>query len=105
MPNSSEPHAFYRLLRIEPPIATKLGVGGEEVFGYGAAFERELKRIGQISPEQFGAMFRPARTIFRAFRGTRRQRAVLGPLQRESGFMNEGKRGKIRGSASRLAAQ
>jgi hypothetical protein len=49
--------AFYRLLSVDPPPVTKLGVGGEEVFGYVAAFERELKRIGQISPEQFGAMF------------------------------------------------
>src|SRR5262245_12263896 len=52
-----EPHAFYRLLSIEPSSGAKLGSGGAEVLGYGPAFAQELQRIGQISPEQFTAMF------------------------------------------------
>ena len=54
---TDEPHAFYRLLSIEPRDIAKLGTGGAEVFGYGDAFAQELKRIGQISPEEFAAMF------------------------------------------------
>src|SRR5207247_8750932 len=48
---TDEPHAFYRLLSIQPRDIAKLGTGGAEVFGYGDAFAQELKRIGQISPE------------------------------------------------------
>ena len=51
------PSAFYRLLSIEPTTIAKLGNGGAEVFGYGDAFTHELQRIGQISPDQFAAMF------------------------------------------------
>ena len=54
---SDAPNEFYRLLSIEPPRVAKLGSGGAEVFGYGEAFAEELKRIGQITPEEFGAMF------------------------------------------------
>lgn len=49
--------AFYRILSVEPRAITKLGLGGEEVFGYGTAFAEELARIGQISPDQFAALF------------------------------------------------
>src|SRR6266545_171269 len=56
-------HAFYRLLSIEPNPIAKLGNGGAEVFGYGAGFARELQRIGQISPDQFAAMF-PSRANY-----------------------------------------
>jgi len=54
---SGEPRAFYRLLSVDPIAATGLGTGGAEVFGYGAAFKKELGRIGQISPDQFAMMF------------------------------------------------
>jgi hypothetical protein len=54
---TDEPHAFYRLLSIQPRDIAKLGTGGAEVFGYGDAFAQELNRIGQISPEEFAAMF------------------------------------------------
>ena len=54
---TDEPHAFYRLLSIQPSNVAKLGSGGAEVFGYGDAFAQELQRIGQISPDQFAAMF------------------------------------------------
>lgn len=50
-------NAFYRLLSIEPAGIAELGSGGAEVFGYGKAFAQELQRIGQISPDQFAAMF------------------------------------------------
>jgi hypothetical protein len=56
-PPSSESPAFFRLLQIEPSSISKLGQGGAEVFGYGEAFAREVQRIGQITPEQFGAVF------------------------------------------------
>lgn len=49
--------AFYRLLAVTPPRVSKLGAGGEQVFGYAKAFEEELQRIGQISPDEFVAMF------------------------------------------------
>src|SRR5881397_396073 len=51
------PSAFYRLLSVEPSTVAKLGNGGAEVFGYGEAFAQELQRIGQISPNEFAAMF------------------------------------------------
>jgi hypothetical protein len=53
----NEPHAFYRLLTIQPSGVAKLGNGGAEVFGYSDAFAQELQRIGQISPDQFATMF------------------------------------------------
>src|SRR5262249_34892157 len=54
---SGQPLAFYRLLSVEPSAVSMLGSGGAEVFGYGAAFAKELQRIGQISPDQFALMF------------------------------------------------
>jgi hypothetical protein len=54
---TDEPHAFYRLLSVQPRNIVKLGLGGAEVFGYGDAFADELQRIGQISPDEFDAMF------------------------------------------------
>jgi hypothetical protein len=48
-----EPCAFYRLLSAAPQTSAGLGIGGAEVFGYGAAFAWELQRIGQISADQF----------------------------------------------------
>ena len=51
------PSAYYRLLSVEPSTVAKLGSGGAEVFGYGSAFAQELQRIGQISPNEFAAMF------------------------------------------------
>jgi hypothetical protein len=53
----AEPRAFYRLLIVAPLASAGLGSGGAEVFGYAAAFAQELQRIGQISPDQFAAMF------------------------------------------------
>jgi len=52
-----DPHAFYRLMIVQPGAAASLGSGGAEVFGYGESFARELRRIGQISPDQFATMF------------------------------------------------
>jgi hypothetical protein len=51
--------AFYRVLaRSNTPSRTsKLGQGGAEVFGYGAAIDEELERIGQITPQEFAARF------------------------------------------------
>lgn len=51
------PRAFYRLLSVPGDTVGRLGEGGAEVFGYGEAFARELGRIGQISPDQFAALF------------------------------------------------
>jgi hypothetical protein len=48
---------FFRLLQLEAPAVAKLGLGGGEVFGYAEAFRAELERIGQISPDQFEALF------------------------------------------------
>lgn len=56
-PSDAEAAGFFRLLQIEDRPATGLGQGGAEVFGYNDAFNQELRRIGQISPEQFAAMF------------------------------------------------
>ena len=46
-----------RLLSIQPSNVAKLGSGGAEVFGYADAFAQELQRIGQISPDQFAALY------------------------------------------------
>jgi hypothetical protein len=54
---TDQPRAFYRLLVVPQPAAANLGSGGTEVFGYGDAFAQALQRIGQISPDEFGAMF------------------------------------------------
>jgi hypothetical protein len=53
----NQARGFYRLLSVEADNLGKLGVGGAEVFGYGEAFNSELERIGQISPDQFSTMF------------------------------------------------
>lgn len=49
--------AFYRLLSVPSQTAVRLGLGGEEVLGYGDAFARELERIGQITPDEFAERF------------------------------------------------
>ncbi len=54
---ADQSRAFYRLLTSLPRTNLTLAAAGAEVFGYGAAFARELQRIGQISPEEFAAMF------------------------------------------------
>ena len=54
---TDQPGAFYRLLEVQQPAAANLGSGGAEVFGYGDAFTQALQRIGQISPDEFAAMF------------------------------------------------
>jgi hypothetical protein len=54
-----EPRAFYRLLSVAPQTSAGLGTSGADVFGYGPAFAQELQRIGQISFDQFAAMFPP----------------------------------------------
>ena len=54
---------FFRLLTLEPAAPAPLASGGVEVFGYGAAFGYELKRIGQISPATFASRF-PAPTNY-----------------------------------------
>src|SRR5436190_18296566 len=50
-------YQFYRLLAVEPREGSRVAAGGADVFGYGEAFAAELQWIGQISPEQFSAMF------------------------------------------------
>jgi hypothetical protein len=54
---TDQPGAFYRLLEVQQPAVANLGSGGAEVFGYGDAFTQALQRIGQISPDEFAAMF------------------------------------------------
>jgi hypothetical protein len=54
---ADQSRAFYRLLTSLPRTDLTLATSGAEVFGYSAAFARELQRIGQISPEEFAAMF------------------------------------------------
>ncbi len=54
---TDQPLAFYRVLVVQQPAAASLGSGGAQVFGYGDAFTQELQRIGQISPDEFAAMF------------------------------------------------
>ncbi len=56
--------AFFRVVarwhRPLPPLArSSLGGGGEEVFGYGAAFDAALQSIGQITPDEFGKLNPP----------------------------------------------
>ena len=55
--HNSAAAGFFRLLTLEPNTVARLGSGGAEVFGYGAAFDDELKQIGQISPDEFAAKF------------------------------------------------
>jgi hypothetical protein len=53
------PQGFYRLFANWAPTALNAPVvGGDHVFGYSAAFEEELGRIGQISPQEFAERYR-----------------------------------------------
>ncbi len=45
------------------PMASPLGSGGAEVFGYNAAFATELEKLGQITPDQLAALY-PAPTNY-----------------------------------------
>ena len=54
---TDQPGAFYRLLEVQQPAVANTGSGGAEVFGYGDAFTQALQGIGQISPDEFAAMF------------------------------------------------
>lgn len=54
---AGESHAFFRLLAVEPREQVRLAESSEEVFGYADAFEQELARIGQITPEEFAARY------------------------------------------------
>jgi hypothetical protein len=50
--------AFYQLsARFSLERAASLGKGGAEVFGYANAFNEQLAEIGQITPEQFAALY------------------------------------------------
>jgi hypothetical protein len=54
---ASAARTFYRL-RVELPAAGKpLASGGEEVFGYAAAFDQELQRLGEISVADFSSRY------------------------------------------------
>ncbi|PYM12712.1 MAG: hypothetical protein DME18_10655, partial [Verrucomicrobia bacterium] len=56
--SASQPRLFFRLsAQWETPAGIATGSGGDEVFGYGAAFAEELQRLGQISPEAFAARY------------------------------------------------
>jgi hypothetical protein len=48
---------FYRLLTMPPSQVSKLDQGGAEIFGYADAFAQALAQFGQISPEEFAAMY------------------------------------------------
>jgi hypothetical protein len=54
---------FYRLSIVQPDDVTKLGSGGAEVFGYHEAFAQQLQMMGQISIDQFAAMYPPSRDL------------------------------------------
>jgi len=46
---------FYRLqANLDSPTPNETGDGGAEVFGYGAQFADELRKIGEISVQDFG---------------------------------------------------
>jgi hypothetical protein len=47
------------LLSADPTRKASPGASGAEVFGYGEAFARELSRLGQISTEEFAALYPP----------------------------------------------
>src|SRR5688572_22453717 len=54
----SQPRAFYKLFADWSQIASHAPVlGGDQVFGYAAAFHEELQRIGQISPQAFAERY------------------------------------------------
>jgi hypothetical protein len=48
---------FYRVVSMAQPAVTKLGVSGEDVYGYGDSFAKELARVGQVSPEEFAMLY------------------------------------------------
>ncbi|MCC6234506.1 MAG: DUF3160 domain-containing protein, partial [Verrucomicrobiales bacterium] len=48
---------FYRVLAVAPVAKAAPGEGGAEVFGYGAAFDQALERVGQITPEEFARRY------------------------------------------------
>jgi hypothetical protein len=54
---TNEAWAFYRLLVVEQPAVANLSTNSGEIFGYGDAFAQALQGIGQISPDEFAAMF------------------------------------------------
>ena len=51
------PQGFYRVLGARTAALAGTAEGGAEVFGYGAAFEAALAKIGQISPQAFAERF------------------------------------------------
>ncbi len=61
----AEQSAFYRVVArafvsADDAERAALASGGAEVFGYGAAFARELDALGQITADQFAALYPPA---------------------------------------------
>jgi hypothetical protein len=54
--SAEEPFSFYRV-RSFPPRLSRLGADGADVLGYGEAFAKELRNIGQISVPEFAQMF------------------------------------------------
>ena len=57
--NPAQPRWFYKLFADWSPIAVHAPVlGGDQVFGYATAFDEELQRIGQISPQAFAERYR-----------------------------------------------
>jgi len=55
---ADQPRLFYRLsAQWDNTSGGATGTGGDEVFGYGAAFAEELRRLGQISPQEFAARY------------------------------------------------
>ncbi len=56
-PSITGSQGFFRLLQVEPSRGSSLGQGGAEVYGFNDAFNKELQNIGQISPDQFAALF------------------------------------------------
>jgi hypothetical protein len=64
---ANAPQQFYRVLArfsAEPRVAT-LAKGGANVFGYASSFAEELATVGQITPDQFAALY-PAPTNYLA---------------------------------------
>lgn len=55
--NADAPDGFYRVVGILPRATIRLASAGDEVFGYAGVFQRELSRIGQISPEAFAEAY------------------------------------------------
>lgn len=51
------PHGFYRVVAASPQTLASPAEGGAEVFGYQAAFDAALNRIGQISTDDFAKLY------------------------------------------------